>query len=301
MEPSTLTTDRRRRWRRIALVLAVIVRPGHHGQPRRRDRHARRRPPVRAGGRQGRPVPGRARPGPLRAGDGPGDRSPERVRRARRRPRRDARRMRRRRLRHRRRPASRRRRRPCPATARATATPDPEPARPVDVDIVTNDKARLRPRDQGHLVRRGRASRSSLADPRPRRHSNAFQRELQGRVHEWESYEDSHNGDWGPSAMALALDGVRRRRATRSAPTRPARAPLRDAAKAIEKTGSPVMLLAWRGAHTWVMTGFRADADPAIFSTPRSPAPTSSTRGTRTCRASGARPTRPGRSRTTPR
>ena len=40
---------------------------------------------------------------------------------------------------------------------------------------------------------------------------------------------------------------------------------LRDAAKAIEKTGSPVILLAWRGAHTWVMTGFRADADPAVF------------------------------------
>ena len=30
--------------------------------------------------------------------------------------------------------------------------------------------------------------------------------------------------------------------------------------------GAPVLLMAWRGAHTWVMTGFRADADPAIFS-----------------------------------
>jgi hypothetical protein len=25
------------------------------------------------------------------------------------------------------------------------------------------------------------------------------------------------------------------------------------------------VLLAWRGAHAWVMTGFRANADPAIF------------------------------------
>ena len=40
---------------------------------------------------------------------------------------------------------------------------------------------------------------------------------------------------------------------------------LRDAAKAILKTNSPVILLAWRGAHTWVMTGFRADADPLVF------------------------------------
>ena len=40
---------------------------------------------------------------------------------------------------------------------------------------------------------------------------------------------------------------------------------LRDAAKAIQATDSPVILLAWRGAHTWVMTGFRADADPSVF------------------------------------
>lgn len=25
------------------------------------------------------------------------------------------------------------------------------------------------------------------------------------------------------------------------------------------------MLMAWRGAHAWVMTGFRADADPRVF------------------------------------
>ena len=91
-----------------------------------------------------------------------------------------------------------------------------------------------------------------------------FQRELQGRVHEWESYSDSHNGDWGPAAMALALDAY-------GAPGYEVRAytsrqdALRDAATAIETTGSPVILLAWRGAHTWVMTGFRADADPAVF------------------------------------
>ena len=40
---------------------------------------------------------------------------------------------------------------------------------------------------------------------------------------------------------------------------------LRDAAVALEATGSPVILLAWRGAHTWVMTGYRADADPTFF------------------------------------
>ena len=31
------------------------------------------------------------------------------------------------------------------------------------------------------------------------------------------------------------------------------------------KTGAPVILLAWRGAHAWVMSGFRATADPTIW------------------------------------
>jgi hypothetical protein len=26
-----------------------------------------------------------------------------------------------------------------------------------------------------------------------------------------------------------------------------------------------VILIAWRGAHTWVMTGFRATADPTVY------------------------------------
>lgn len=35
------------------------------------------------------------------------------------------------------------------------------------------------------------------------------------------------------------------------------------AARAIRMTGRPVGLLVWRGAHSWVMSGFRATADPA--------------------------------------
>ena len=40
---------------------------------------------------------------------------------------------------------------------------------------------------------------------------------------------------------------------------------LRGAAKAISTMRSPAILLAWRGAHTWVMTGYRANADPVVF------------------------------------
>jgi hypothetical protein len=35
------------------------------------------------------------------------------------------------------------------------------------------------------------------------------------------------------------------------------------AARALRLTGNPVGILAWRGAHSWVMSDFRATADPA--------------------------------------
>ena len=94
--------------------------------------------------------------------------------------------------------------------------------------------------------------------------SDTTQRRIAGRVREWEAYRDSHNGEWGPAAMALALEAY-------GLPGYEVRAfksmtlALRDASVAIEKTQSPAILLAWRGAHTWVMTGYRGDGDPAIF------------------------------------
>ncbi len=90
------------------------------------------------------------------------------------------------------------------------------------------------------------------------------QKEIAGRIREWEAVSDSLNGKWGPGAMALALDAY-------GAPGYEVRAfetrqgALRDSARAIQATGAPVVLLTWRGAHTWVMTGFRADADPTTF------------------------------------
>jgi len=152
------------------------------------------------------------------------------------------------------------------ATASSTPepTPTPTPARtPVDVDFATDPESVF-----AHELEKTWCAPAGvqmalallgLADT-----SDGFQRELQGRVREWESFGDSHNGNWGPSAMALALESY-------GAPGYEVRAyetrelALRDAAVAIQATGSPVILLAWRGAHTWVMTGFRADADPAQF------------------------------------
>lgn len=150
---------------------------------------------------------------------------------------------------------------PLPST---TASPRPTPERlPMDVDIARDPQGVF-----AHEIRDTWCSPAGvqmalavlgLADT-----SDAFQREIAGRFHEWESYSDSHNGGWGPAAMveALAAYGAVgyevRAYATRADA-------LRDAAAAISTTEQPAILLAWRGAHTWVMTGYRADADPTIF------------------------------------
>ena len=39
---------------------------------------------------------------------------------------------------------------------------------------------------------------------------------------------------------------------------------IRMAAKAIRVTGRPAGLVVWRGAHAWVMSGFKATGDPAF-------------------------------------
>jgi hypothetical protein len=94
--------------------------------------------------------------------------------------------------------------------------------------------------------------------------SERFQRELDDRSGEWESRRDSLNGGWGPGAMVQALEAYGARGYEIRGFERRNDA-LVDAARAITETESPAILLAWRGAHTWVMTGYRADADPLRF------------------------------------
>ncbi len=152
---------------------------------------------------------------------------------------------------------------PLPTPA-PTPTPTPAPKRvAMDVDILTNPKTVFATEARTDWCSPAGVqmvlAMMGLADTTDR-----TQREIAGRVHEWEAYADSRNGLWGPSAMALALEAY-------GAPGYEVRAfetrtgALRDAAVAIQETGSPVILLAWRGAHTWIMTGYRGDGDPAIF------------------------------------
>ncbi|MEX2010764.1 MAG: hypothetical protein WEF51_00855 [Chloroflexota bacterium] len=150
------------------------------------------------------------------------------------------------------------------ATPEPTPSPTPAPVRvPVDVKIDTDPEAVF----ASQLTKDWCAPAGMqmvLTIHRLGDTSDAFQRKLAGRVKEWESRQDSQNGSWGPNAMveALAAYGARGYQLQGYATRADA---LRGAATALSETGSPVILIAWRGAHTWVMTGFRADADPLLF------------------------------------
>jgi hypothetical protein len=94
--------------------------------------------------------------------------------------------------------------------------------------------------------------------------SDEFQSRIDGRLGEWESRRDAKAGGWGPNAIRDALEAygvpgyeVRLYKSREHA--------LRDSARILTETNAPVILIAWRGAHTWVMTGYRADADPTVF------------------------------------
>jgi len=145
-----------------------------------------------------------------------------------------------------------------------TPSPTPKPERvKVDVNLLRNPERAFISQDhkdwcavagtQMVLAMHGKADLSV-----------GFQRRLADRTGEWESKRDSLNGGWGPAAMVAALEayGVEGYE-VRAYETRTHA--LRDAARIIAELHAPVILLAWRGAHTWVMTGFRADADPLLF------------------------------------
>ncbi len=148
----------------------------------------------------------------------------------------------------------------------APPTPEPTPAperRRIDLQILDDPAADFIHQDD-HDWCAVAGTQMVLAIHGQAPLTKAYQRDLAGRIDDWESRRDSRNGGWGPSAMVAALEAngvpgyeVRAYESRQDA--------LTDAARAIEATEAPVILLTWRGAHTWIMTGFRADADPTVF------------------------------------
>jgi len=91
--------------------------------------------------------------------------------------------------------------------------------------------------------------------------SGRTQRELYARIVELTTWEDSHNGGTGPGGWAAVLTEEGYPYELRIYDTRSQA--MNAAARALRQTGRPVGILAWRGVHSWVMTGFRSTADPA--------------------------------------
>ena len=150
------------------------------------------------------------------------------------------------------------------ATPAPTPTPEPTPVRTkVDVTLLRHpERWFISEEDNEWCAVAG--TQIVLAIHGKAELTVAFQKTLASRIGEWESRRDSHNGGWGPSAMVAALEAY-------GVPGYQVRAyenrqdAMRDAALAISELHAPVILLTWRGAHTWVMTGYRADADPTVF------------------------------------
>ena len=147
----------------------------------------------------------------------------------------------------------------------ATPTPSPTPLvrEAVDVAVVDDHEAVFTSQinDKYCAVAATQMVLTILGHGDP---SDEFQAEIGSRIGEWESLQDSLNGGWGPGAVALALEAYGEPDyEIRAYDTYPAA--LRDSAIAITEMDKPVLMFPWWGAHTWVMTGFRADADPTLF------------------------------------
>jgi hypothetical protein len=154
---------------------------------------------------------------------------------------------------------------PDPTEPEATPSPTPTPPvrEPVDVTVAPDPEAVFTSQNTSEDCAAAGTQMVltilGLGDSSPE-----FQEELKGRIGEWESWEDSHDGGWGPAAVSLAL-------AAYGAPGYEIRAyasyddALRDSAIAISEMDQPVVMFPWWGAHTWVMTGYQADADPTLF------------------------------------
>jgi len=151
------------------------------------------------------------------------------------------------------------------ATASPAPTPTPRPARkPVNVRIERRPAA-VFASEQKATWCAAAAVQIALNVTGPHVDtSRARQARILGLLRDATTRRDSRNGGAGPLGMVATLERLGKTDYALHIHGTRAEA-LRDAAAAIKRTGHPAILLAWRGAHAWVMTGFRADADPAAF------------------------------------
>jgi hypothetical protein len=156
---------------------------------------------------------------------------------------------------------------PASPSAEPEPTPTPKPERrPVDVEIESKPAMVFASEARDTWCAAAAVQIAlNVNGPRGRADTaNAFQARIRDLQVAMTTRKDSKNGGAGPLGMIGSLEALGRvdytlvRYATRDDA-------LRGAAEAISRTNHAAVLLAWRGAHAWVMTGYRADADPTIF------------------------------------
>lgn len=92
------------------------------------------------------------------------------------------------------------------------------------------------------------------------------QKQIAGVLVSLTTRKDSYNGGFGANGWALTMTKLGGGNYQLVIDVTFDQA-MHDAALAISRTSRPVGLLTWWGAHSWVMTGFKADADPSLFPT----------------------------------
>jgi hypothetical protein len=96
--------------------------------------------------------------------------------------------------------------------------------------------------------------------------TSATQIDISGALKLNTTKEDSKNGGYGPDGWAITMTqrgGGKYKLLVDSSLDQA----MHDAVVALRRTGRPVGLLTWYGAHSWVMTGFRTSRDPRKYST----------------------------------
>jgi hypothetical protein len=94
--------------------------------------------------------------------------------------------------------------------------------------------------------------------------SSTWQQQIGAALVSLTTRQDSYNGGFGPGGWALTMArfGAGKYKLVVDSTFDQA---MKDAALALSETLRPVGLLTWWGAHSWVMTGFKADSDPLLF------------------------------------
>lgn len=92
------------------------------------------------------------------------------------------------------------------------------------------------------------------------------QKQIAGVLVSLTTRKDSYSGGFGANGWALTMTKLGGGNYQRVIDVTFDQA-MHDAALAISRASRPVGLLTWWGAHSWVMTGFKADADPSLFRT----------------------------------